>query len=264
MPAVSPDAPHHVVDRSNARRLVLVMLAISAGACHRTGQPSRPVAPTSQATAVGMTQSTPRRATATPTSLPAAEATAAASALAAARQAFAGELGLAAALIEAAAVEPVTWPDSSLGCPKPGEFYLQVLTPGFRIRLVAGDQTATYHTDRGRGGQVHVVRCDETTPLNVFGPLPEQRLDDLTAAALDKARRDLEGRLASGSEVKLAELRVADVGELLCPGTPTPVAGGPGKVVLEFLLRAGDETHLYRCWGDEVLYCGLAGGYARE
>ncbi len=31
--------------------------------------------------------------------------------------------------------EPVTWPDSSLGCPQPGIQYLQVLTPGYRIEL---------------------------------------------------------------------------------------------------------------------------------
>jgi len=29
--------------------------------------------------------------------------------------------------------EPVTWPDSSLGCPQPGIQYLQVLTSGYRI-----------------------------------------------------------------------------------------------------------------------------------
>jgi hypothetical protein len=32
-------------------------------------------------------------------------------------------------------VEPVTWPDSSLGCPQPGMQYLQMLTSGYRIEL---------------------------------------------------------------------------------------------------------------------------------
>jgi len=29
--------------------------------------------------------------------------------------------------------ESVTWPDGSLGCPVPGEMYVQVLTPGYRL-----------------------------------------------------------------------------------------------------------------------------------
>lgn len=45
---------------------------------------------------------------------------------------------------EAAAV---TWPDSSLGCPNPSSMYLQVLTPGYLIRLQAAEHVFEYHTD---------------------------------------------------------------------------------------------------------------------
>jgi hypothetical protein len=34
----------------------------------------------------------------------------------------------------------VEWPDSSLGCPQPGMDYLQVITPGYLIRLEANVQ----------------------------------------------------------------------------------------------------------------------------
>jgi hypothetical protein len=43
----------------------------------------------------------------------------------------------------------VTWPDSSLGCPQEGMGYAQVLTPGYLIRLQAGDQEFEYHANRG-------------------------------------------------------------------------------------------------------------------
>jgi hypothetical protein len=49
----------------------------------------------------------------------------------------------------------VEWNDSSLGCPKPGQNYLQVVTPGYLVRLSAQGQTYEYHTDT----RSQVVRC---------------------------------------------------------------------------------------------------------
>ena len=57
--------------------------------------------------------------------------------------------------------EAVTWPDSGYGCSGPGESTLQVLTPGFRVVIAAGDRRFEYRGDRrgrfslcpeGRGG----------------------------------------------------------------------------------------------------------------
>jgi hypothetical protein len=45
-------------------------------------------------------------------------------------------------------VEAVQWPDSSLGCPQPGVRYLTVVTPGYLIKLQAGEKTYEYHTDQ--------------------------------------------------------------------------------------------------------------------
>jgi hypothetical protein len=53
--------------------------------------------------------------------------------------------------------EAVTWPDSGLGCSGPDESTLQVLTPGFRIVLVAGERQFEYRGDR-RG---HFSLCPE-------------------------------------------------------------------------------------------------------
>ncbi|NUQ86043.1 MAG: hypothetical protein HUU11_15135 [Anaerolineales bacterium] len=55
----------------------------------------------------------------------------------------------------------VTWPDSSLGCPNPSSAYLQVLTPGYLIRLQNRDTTFEYHTDK-RG---LVIYCEYPFPL---------------------------------------------------------------------------------------------------
>ena len=57
--------------------------------------------------------------------------------------------------------EAVTWPDSGFGCSGPQASTLQVLTPGFRVVMQAGDRRLEYRGDRrghfglcpeGRGG----------------------------------------------------------------------------------------------------------------
>lgn len=45
--------------------------------------------------------------------------------------------------------QAVEWPDTSLGCPKEGMMYAQVITPGFLILLSAEGRVYEYHTDWG-------------------------------------------------------------------------------------------------------------------
>lgn len=40
------------------------------------------------------------------------------------------------------------WPDGSLGCPKPGEMYTQMIVPGYRVVLQAGGEKYAYHSDQ--------------------------------------------------------------------------------------------------------------------
>lgn len=46
--------------------------------------------------------------------------------------------------------EEVTWRDSSLGCPRPGMQYLQVLTEGFKVVLEADGEQYDYHASNSR------------------------------------------------------------------------------------------------------------------
>lgn len=64
----------------------------------------------------------------------------------AAKQDLAQRLGIDVAAIEVASVEAVTWSDGSLGCPRPGMAYIQVLIDGLRILLRVGDQLYPYHS----------------------------------------------------------------------------------------------------------------------
>lgn len=57
--------------------------------------------------------------------------------------------GVSVGAVTITAVEPTEWPDSSLGCPQPGQFYAQVVTPGFIVSLEVAGTEVTYHTDEG-------------------------------------------------------------------------------------------------------------------
>lgn len=77
------------------------------------------------------------------------------------RKDLASRLKVKPATITVIEARHVVWPDSSAGCPKPGYFYTQMLTPGVLIRLKVNDRTYQYHSGR-RGAAVY---CEKPTPL---------------------------------------------------------------------------------------------------
>ena len=52
--------------------------------------------------------------------------------------------------VQVISVQARDWPDTSLGCPKPGMFYAQVITPGYLIVLEVAGRRLEYHTDSAR------------------------------------------------------------------------------------------------------------------
>jgi hypothetical protein len=66
--------------------------------------------------------------------------------------------------IKVTSAEPATWPDGSLGCPKPGMMYTQALVAGYRIVLQAGDLVLNYHS-AARGKPVFCPVGRVTAPL---------------------------------------------------------------------------------------------------
>jgi hypothetical protein len=70
----------------------------------------------------------------------------------------AAHLGVSEIALHVDQVEARQWPDSSLGCPKPGLMYSQIVTPGFVVFLSGAGKRLEYHTD-ARGT---VVLCQES------------------------------------------------------------------------------------------------------
>ncbi|HQE93434.1 MAG TPA: hypothetical protein PLH19_10435 [Anaerolineae bacterium] len=74
------------------------------------------------------------------------------------------QVGVTRESVAVLTVEAVEWANSCLGCARPGEQCLMVITPGYRIVLTSGGNTYTLHTNRSGG---HAILCDR--PDN---PLP--------------------------------------------------------------------------------------------
>jgi hypothetical protein len=62
-----------------------------------------------------------------------------------AKEDLAHELSIPLSAISLLKFKEVVWPDSSLGCPRPGLAYTQVLQPGFLIRLSARGRSYEFH-----------------------------------------------------------------------------------------------------------------------
>lgn len=101
----------------------------------------------------------------------------------AAKEHLAEEPGVAPGEIDVTAIEPVVWPDASLGCPEPGKSYAQVVTPGYRFVLEAGGKEYELHADEDGGTVVMCERALEEGPAAAV---------ELIAARLDISPEEVE------------------------------------------------------------------------
>jgi hypothetical protein len=76
-----------------------------------------------------------------------------------AKEDLAGRLSVGVVQIDLIEAEAVVWPDSSLGCPRPGMMYTQVQHDGSLIRLRVGKRIYNYHS----GGNRSPFLCEQAT-----------------------------------------------------------------------------------------------------
>jgi len=121
---------------------------------------------------------------------------------------LAQRLGIEQSAVTVASIEEVTWQDASLGNPQPGQFYAQVMTPGYRVFLVAQGGRFEYHTDMNRN--ITLVGApapeDGQTPLD-----PEEQEAAQRVNAAEWAKQDIAARLGiSADRVYLAAMEERD------------------------------------------------------
>ena len=83
-------------------------------------------------------------------------------------------------------VRAVDWRDSSLGCPKPGMAYLDVITPGHKVTLRADGRVYVVHEAKNQAFVCHATKA-------LGGITPDHQLT--FAKPLVEARDDLARRL---------------------------------------------------------------------
>jgi hypothetical protein len=146
--------------------LLAAILLLGCGGAGNTG--ANTGATTAPTATIAMPAATP--VPATPTPLPSSPTptlvsdtsgnqswpAAADAAVKAATSALASQLAIAQDAIIVANVTATQWPDRSIGCPRRGVNYIQVVTPGYKIVLQTSGAEYEFHTDNS--GQI-VVNC---------------------------------------------------------------------------------------------------------
>ncbi|HWE24044.1 MAG TPA: hypothetical protein VG496_08900 [Myxococcales bacterium] len=143
-------------------------------------------------------------------------------------------------------VEPMEWPDSSLGCGRPGAMYLPAVTRGFRVLLEANGRTHTVHVAGNHG-----VLCDRP----ILGARLKSTMATEQIVAL--ARTDLAARLnipADEIETRLVRPTVWPDASLGCPKPDMVYAQveTPGYTIE---LTAKGKTYRYHADQRRVVAC---------
>ena len=138
-------------------------------------------------------------------------------------QALAAQLKIGEGDIVVTQVEPRTWPDSSMGCGKPGTLALQVITEGHAVSLSAQGKQYRVHVS----GKSAIV-CDKPllSRIEPRRPANARGLD----VAIEEARKDLARRLgAEASQVRLlrTQPQMWPDSSLGCPRADELIVAGP-------------------------------------
>lgn len=161
---------------------------------------------------------------------------------------LAEELDIPVSEVMVISVRPVEWPDSSIGCPQPGQAYMQVITPGHKISLRARDQVYVMHEAGGKP-----FLCKRTKAVTELTPQRELAWAEMAV----EAREDLAGQLGvSPDDVKLtqAKRKRFEDASLGCPepGVDYPAVAVDGYVLM---LRHDSRSFTYHTDLERVIAC---------
>ena len=160
------------------------------------------------------------------------------------------ELGASVNRIQVRRATPVDWPDSSLGCPKPGEMYAQALTPGYLVLLQAEEQVYSVHVGNGRAVVCGTgLRPEEGAKLRESvepeAPIALPEAPKLRQLVIH-ARDDLAKRKTGSPDA----IELLEIQEVVWPdaslGCPQPGKGYAQVTKEGFLIRLRLQKQVYR------------------
>lgn len=159
---------------------------------------------------------------------------------------IAGEhLGVAEAELTVVSVEVLDWPDSSAGCPQPGQSYLQVITPGHKALVRHGDRVVPVHFAGGRGFVCESSKAGVKEIQPRIHRLPPGQLAEL-------ARADLAQRLGVARD----EVRVLSTDPVqwrdTSLGCPLPGQAYEDSTIHGFVINLAHNGDRYRYHSDQL------------
>lgn len=165
---------------------------------------------------------------------------------------FSEEMDIPISQVSVVSVRPVNWPDSSIGCPQPGQAYAQVITPGHKIAVRARGEIHVMHEAGGKP-----FLCKRRKPVAELTPKREL----VWAAMATAAREDLAAQLGVTVDdltVRDARRKRFDDASLDCPqgGVSYPATPVEGYVIV---LSHGQRLFSYNTDLDRVVLCPAIG-----
>lgn len=149
--------------------------------------------------------------------------------------------------IQVDSVKAVKWPDSSLGCPQPGMMYMQVVTPGFLVKLLDLSKSTIHFVHVGPG---RAVVCDKTagTRTQTDKNLRFHRRWQLS----QKAQKLLAGRLSvTHNEVRIVGNRNIPADKL--PARCKSKAASTHTQIIELSYK--NKVYRYGVINDNLIAC---------
>jgi hypothetical protein len=167
-----------------------------------------------------------------------------------ARQELSRVLNIKGPSIRLLKTRDINWRDSSLGCPKKGMSYAQVITPGYLIHMSAKGTTHAVHVG---GERAIVCRSEDRVASHDLGRRNQ------TMELIGRARADLEKRL----EIEAGQVRLVKSSRgswpntsLGCPENGKKYNEVPSQgIQIEF--AAQNQKYLYHSDMEQLVYCGL-------
>ncbi|MEM7450965.1 MAG: hypothetical protein AAGA41_08900 [Pseudomonadota bacterium] len=162
------------------------------------------------------------------------------------------EMSIPISQVTVVSVRPVNWPDSSIGCPQPGQAYAQVITPGHKISVRARGEIHVLHEAGGKP-----FLCKRTKPVAELTPKRELAW----AGMATQAREALAGQLGVTPEdikVRDARRKRFDNASLDCPeaGVSYPATPVEGYVIV---LSHGRRLFSYHTDLERLVLCPAIG-----
>jgi hypothetical protein len=153
------------------------------------------------------------------------------------------------------AVEPRQWPDSSLGCPRPGMMYLQVITDGYVVLLEGAGKLHEVHV----ASDVAVV-CPDRMPSAaprqpVRAPVRVTNLPAMESQAIADLAQRLSVATATIQIIDRSAQQWSEAAFQCRPGADSQAGGAPVIRGFKLVLRHQGRTYLYHTDLQRVLPC---------